>query len=290
MGAIAMPRDSRLGRAGMACPLETTIEIGGMPILVRTENPEFFEILGRRYGGFVNAAAKALFEFNVEIVPAGAVTRQSDAEEVGVNFSAGRWTLERGDFHAEWEPAARVGRIRQAANPYAIDSAMRILHSLLLAKQGGMLVHASSAIRNGRAFLFAGVSGAGKTTMMRLAPPDATLLTDEISYVRPSEAADAAESGYLAYGTPFAGDLAEPGENVSAPVGEIYLLAQGKENKIEAVSETTAVRAVMEGVLFFAKDPELVGHVFESVCELVKRVPVRRLTFMPDARVWELIG
>ena len=172
---------------GVAAPLsvmETIIEIGGMPILVRTDSAEFFEILERRYGGFVNAAAEPLFEFNVEIVPAGTLQRQSEAEEVEVTFSEGRWTLDRGDFHAEWEPAVGVGTIRQTANPYSIDSAMRILHSLLLAKQGGMLLHAASAIRNGRAFLFAGVSGAGKTTMMRLAPEDATLLTDEISYVR----------------------------------------------------------------------------------------------------------
>jgi hypothetical protein len=270
--------------------METTIEIGGMPILVRTDSAEFFQMLERRYGAFVNVAARALFEFNVEIVPAGSMRRVSGSDEVSVNFVGGRWTLERGDFHAEWEPAAGVGRIRQAANPYSIDSALRILHSLLLAKQGGMLVHASSAIKNGRAFLFAGVSGAGKTTMMRLAPRYAILLTDEISYVRRDEAGNACEGGYVAFGTPFAGELATPGENVSAPVGGIYLLAQGRENKIEPVSEAAAVRGIMESVLFFAKDTELVERVFDAVCALVKRVPVKRLTFMPDARVWELIG
>ena len=77
---------------------------------------------------------------------------------------------------------------------------------------------------------------------------------------------------------------------MSAPLGAIYLLAQGRENKIEPVSEAAAVRAVMESVLFFAKDAELVEQVFDAVCALVKRVPVQKLTFMPDARVWELIG
>ena len=89
------------------------------------------------------------------------------------------------------------GEIRQSANPYSIDAALRILHSLILARQGGLLVHAASAVRNGRAFLFAGVSGAGKTTISRLAPADVTLLTDEISYLRRNG------QGYVAYGTPF---------------------------------------------------------------------------------------
>ena len=89
---------------------------------------------------------------------------------------------------------------------------LRIVHTLLLARNGGFLVHASSAIRNGRAFLFSGVSGAGKTTMARLAPPDASLLTDEISYVTRQD------GGYFAVGTPFFGELARVGENLRAPI------------------------------------------------------------------------
>ena len=133
----------------------------------------------------------------------------------------GRWRLERGDFRAEWDPAARQGRIRQSANPYSIDTVLRIVHTLVLAREGGFLLHAASAVRNGRAFVFAGASGAGKTTLARLAPADADLLSDEISYVRRET------GGYYAYGTPFAGELARAGENLRAPLESVYLLAQG---------------------------------------------------------------
>ena len=111
---------------------------------------------------------------------------------------------------------------------------LRIVHSIVLAPQGGLLLHSASAIRNGKAFLFAGVSGAGKTTISRLAPPDATLLTDEISYVRKFDA------GYTAFGTPFTGELAKLGENVSAPIAALYLLAQGPENRIDPVAPAEA--------------------------------------------------
>ncbi len=87
---------------------------------------------------------------------------------------------------------------------------LRIVHTLVLARQGGFLLHAASAVRNGKAFVFAGVSGAGKTTLSRLAPADADVLSDEISYVR-KEA-----GGYYAYGTPFAGEVLG-GENLRAP-------------------------------------------------------------------------
>jgi hypothetical protein len=153
-----------------------------------------------------------------------------------------------------------------------------------LAREAGFLVHAASAVRNGRAFLFAGVSGAGKTTISRLAPPDVEVLTDEISYVR------RAESGYEAFGTPFAGELARVGENIRAPLSGLYLLSQGSSNCIEPVSDLDAARAILESVLFFAQDVELVRLVFQAALDFVSKVPVRRLVFLPDSRAWELIA
>jgi hypothetical protein len=257
------------------------IEIGGLPVRVNTTDAVFLAMLERRYAGFTAPSHRPEFEFDVDLVEAGFA--DSDVE-VKVTRQADRWSLVRGDFAAEWDPARRSGRIRQSANPYSIDAVLRIVHTLSLAREGGFLVHAASAIRNGKAFLFAGVSGAGKTTMTRLAPPDVTLLTDEISYVRKTG------ESYTAFGTPFAGELAKAGENVSAPLAALYLLKQGPANRIEDVTAAEATRGLLANILFFAEDSELVRMVFQAACEFVGRVPVRRLTFTPDARVWELIG
>jgi hypothetical protein len=94
---------------------------------------------------------------------------------------------------------------------------------------------------------------------------------------------------YEAFGTPFAGELERIGENLRAPIAALYLLAQGGENKFQAVSQAEAARALLQNILFFAQDEELVRRVFQSVLDFVGRVPVRRLIFAPDARVWELI-
>ncbi len=261
--------------------LSVVIAIGDVPVRVNTSDPAFVELLQNRYAGFVTAQDHAEFEFDVNLVPPAPSEPDID---VSVTLHSGRWLLQRGDFRAEWDPSARRGWIRQSSNPYSIDAVLRIVHTLVLAKQGGFLLHSASAIRNRKAFLFAGVSGAGKTTISRLAPPDATLLTDEISYVRKQG------SGYIAYGTPFTGELAKIGENTSAPVAALYLLAQGPENRIDPVAIADAGRELLANTLFFAEDPEFVRCAFQSACDFVDRVPVYRLTFVPDARVWELIG
>jgi hypothetical protein len=251
-----------------------------MPIRVNTTDAAFLAMLEGRYSGFIGSSESVEAEFDVDLVQSSFADPDAD---VRVTHRSGRWSLTRGDFCAEWDPATRRGCVRQTANPYSIDAVLRIVHSLLLARQGGLLLHSASVIRNGKAFLFAGVSGAGKTTIARLAPADATLLTDEISYVRKQDA------GYVAFGTPFTGELAKLGENVSAPVAALYLLAQGPENRIEAVAPGEAARSLLANVLFFAEDEELVQAAFHSAFDFANRVPVSRLTFVPDARVWELI-
>lgn len=273
----------------MAAVDALTIAIGGVDVVVRSADPDFIRLLETRYEGFTlsdrggEAARESNgYEFDVDLIPVGdPVHADSDLR---VRREGASWVLDRGDFHATWDPSSRRGRIRQSANPYSMDSVLRIVHTLEMAEAGGLLMHAGSVVRNGKAMLFAGVSGAGKTTITRLAPRDTTLLTDEISYVR-KEA-----QGYFAYGTPFAGELAKSGENVKAPLSAVYLLVQGPENRIDDVPQEQAAREVLKSVLFFAEDQALVQRVFHAACDLVERVPVKRLTFQRNARVWELLG
>jgi hypothetical protein len=260
--------------------LSVVVEIGGVPIRLLSSEPAFIRLIQNRYAGYVSSSNQASFEFDVELTPQEIESRDADAQ---VTWDSGQWLIERGDFRAELNPSTARGRIKQTLNPYSLDSVLRIVHTLLLARKGGFLMHASSAIRNGRAFLFPGVSGAGKTTMARLAPPDAALLTDEISYVTIEE------GRYTAIGTPFFGELARVGENLRAPIECVYLLAKGRENKIEPVTGGDAVRGLLGNILFFARDPEFVKLVFDAAVEFANRIPIRRLTFVPDSRVWELI-
>ena len=256
------------------------VEIGGIPIALSTCDEGFLDLLRQRYDGFLSSSPP---EFELEFDLTGTGPASDDDVRVRRNVDDDEWLIERGDFRARWDPRTGRGSVRQNANPYSLDSVLRILHSLILAERGGFLLHAASAICDGRAYLFSGVSGAGKTTMTRLAPADITLLTDEISYVRPSA------DGYSAFGTPFAGELAKPGENCTAPVSALFFLEKGPENRVDELSSAEAVRRLMRNILFFAEDRGLVEKLFATACDFVARVPIRRLTFYPDARVWDEI-
>ena len=257
-----------------------TVEIGGLPIRLRTPNAAFRAQIAERYSSFLRPESRAEMEFELHFSPPDPLSAE---EKLEVCCEEGRWQLSRGEFRAAFDLHTRRGHLSFIHNPYSVDTVLRIVHSLLLAPAGGLLLHASGGIRGGRGVLFSGVSGAGKTTIAQLAPPDVQLLTDEISYLR------RAGDGFRVYGTPFSGELGIQGQDVSAPLAAIYLIEHGARNRRERVAEAEAVRRLMRNTLFFAQEKRLVADVFSTVCELARRVPVYGLEFLPDARVWEML-
>src|SRR5579864_6020904 len=104
-----------LGHATAVERLGVTIEIGDLPIRLRVDDSSFIRLLETRYTGFITSRREACFEFDIEIAPEGF---GSVEEDVHVQWDSGCWRLDRGDFHAEWNPSSRQGKIRQTANPY----------------------------------------------------------------------------------------------------------------------------------------------------------------------------
>ena len=258
--------------------------IGGTGIRISTSDAAFEEVLRAQYAGFIEPDAGTHTGTPIELTVHLSSPSPADPDaDIEVRNESNLWLMDRGDFHASYDPVSRTGSIRQNANRHGLDSVIRIIHSLTLAERSGFLLHAASAVRSDRAFLFAGPSGAGKTTISSLLPEDVHLLTDEISYVRKSAGC------WMAFGTPFAGELARPGENRHAGVEALFLLRHGHENRIRPLNAAAAVRSILRNVLFFADDSFLTRRLFDTVCEFVDSIGVFELSFLPDDRVWSLI-
>jgi hypothetical protein len=259
-----------------------TVEIGGIPVRFRTADDDFLSLLRAYYGAFVTASCSGQ-PFDVSLQATG--SHSGDPEDVAFRRDGGRVHFGRRGLSADCDLETCCGHADVVEpDTYFSDLLLRMLYTLLLAPQGGFQIHAASHVRNGRAVLFAGLSGSGKTTISRLAPPDTRLLSDEVSVVRRHEGC------YHAFGTPYVSSFGRPGENISAPVAALYLLAHGPENRCERLTGGTAAQALLRNVVFFARDVDLVGPVFQAAYDFLVGIPVYRLTFYPDARVWELIA
>ena len=109
---------------------------------------------------------------------------------------------------------------------YPLDQLL-VIHALGVA--GGALMHAASIAGRDGAFLVAGPSGAGKTTMsLAAAPLGALVLSDERSVVRPAPG-----GGWLVGGTPWPGDGGFAEER-SVPLRALILLEQSDRDELTA--------------------------------------------------------
>jgi hypothetical protein len=142
-----------------------------------------------------------------------------------------------------------------------------------LARRGGLLVHAAGAVVNDRAFVFAGHSGDGKTTLSHLLETEgAELLSDERIALRRNG------SGFTAYGTPWPGE----GNVVSAaayPLGGVFLLRKGSEHRLwDAPRSKLAAELLSRSIVpyYLAHETSLIAGL---IGDLVQSVPLRILEF-----------
>ena len=91
---------------------ESAVEIGGMPILFRTHDSSFREMMIDRYTGFISSLSSPKFEFEVELVTPS-IPRES-REGVQVEMQDGQWHLRRGDFPGAEQVPLGATRQRRA--------------------------------------------------------------------------------------------------------------------------------------------------------------------------------
>jgi energy-coupling factor transporter ATP-binding protein EcfA2 len=149
---------------------------------------------------------------------------------------------------------------------------------------GGALVHAASAVRNGKAYLFFGESGAGKSTLSAV-NTRATIVSDDLSLVLPRDG-----GGLDLVGSPFRGTYEE-----GAPVlGRFPLAAGFRIIKAEKAAVQPVRRAIGFGQLvgnltFVAEAFDARPDLFASVEAAFAGVPLLHLHFRKDDSYWDAI-
>jgi hypothetical protein len=169
-----------------------------------------------------------------------------------------------------------------ANNPYTLDCLLRILLTWMLLPRTGFLLHAATVVHDGRAYIFTGRSGAGKSTVAALSPAG-SVWTDEISLLRREQ------GEWRAYGTPFWGEFRAAGSNSSAPVAGIFGLSQAPENHVEALAPVGLLRNILPNVLFFSREVAATQRLLEILGQAVKEIPGYNLAFRKDKTFWEAL-
>ena len=175
--------------------------------------------------------------------------------------------------------------MKEGFERFAIDNAAMLIYAFRTVSLNTLLFHSSVTVRDGKAYMFLGHSGTGKSTHSRqwlAAFEEAWLLNDDNPVVR------ILESGEVrVYGSPWSGKTAcYVAED--APVQALVQLAQAPENKIERLRMTQAYPYILASVSGLKILPESMDAIYGSIARLLELCPVYRLECLPDTAAAQL--
>jgi len=171
-----------------------------------------------------------------------------------------------------------------------------VYHTACKLKHNGhppaLIVHSCGIIRNDQVLLFAGPSGIGKTTIARLCDDKyGQVLNDEgVLLSRPHQSNDT----LMVKGIPIIGELPHR-LNVTAPLGAIFLLKQGKRTSARRLNQMEAYTRFMRQIarpIYMAKQErrEIYSLIAEFSDEVSKTTPFFELEFTLDREpLWEAV-
>lgn len=141
----------------------------------------------------------------------------------------------------------------------------------LLLSQNAFLLHSSVVTVNGKAVLFSGRSGAGKSTQAKLWAEylGADILNGDRTVVMKKP------DGFYGGGSPWCGS-SRIHRREQAPIAGIFLVNQAEENRVERLGIEAFVPLFSQTIVN-SWDEEFIGRVTGLYADLLAQVPVYRL-------------
>jgi hypothetical protein len=168
---------------------------------------------------------------------------------------------------------------KKIRNPFTFPIDQIIL-MYYLAIKGGAVIHAAGIEINQRGYVFAGRSGAGKTTISRqfAAKKYSGMMSDDRVIIKKTEGI------FRVFGTPWPGE-GGIASNTSAPLHGIFFLSHEETNRIKELKPQKALEKLLPVVSIPWFDREIMPFVLDFCGSLVLNIPSYELFFKPDTEV-----
>ena len=166
---------------------------------------------------------------------------------------------------------------------FSFTSAMNICYIMSTSAYSTELMHASSVIYKGWAYIFLGKSGTGKSTQVAnwlKTIPDCDLMNDDNPIIR------IIDGKAFIYGSPWSGKT-PCYRRVCAPLGAVTKISRAMDNRVERLSPLAAFGIILPSCAAMKWDHTLYSRICDTVTALVSAVPVYVLhcTASPESAI-----
>ncbi len=260
-----------------------TIAVADYAIALHFDHPALAKAVAERYAAFVTDRPAGL-HLRVDYV---GQERDHAMLDQGMAFADGLLRFDAPGYVGHIDEGAGTGQLAISSRQPVeeVDYFLRVAAALLLFREGGFMFHAAGIVRDGRAYLYFGYSGSGKTTVSRLSHAlGDTILNDDLLFLVPSD------GGWMVHSSPFWNPTqVKPNGLDSAPLAGLFRLVQAKTVFTAPMQPGQAVAELVASVPVLGLDPGRTLAILARCQRLSRDVPVHHLHFLPDDSFWPVV-
>ena len=195
-----------------------------------------------------------------------------------------KWIVyNRGDYQVKIDSNYEHA-IVSVHDAFALKHALMNLYSAVIVHlEWGLLIHSSCVVKGKGAYLFAGRSGAGKSTVAQLSSPS-PLLSDEATIVKITA------SAVIVYDSPFRSDTIPDVMVEPCPLAAIHVIHQANYVRRSVKKKIEGIYDLMDKVFYWPHEATETAKILRLYDNLVANVPIYDLYFKKDKTFWEEIS
>jgi len=183
--------------------------------------------------------------------------------------------------HASFDLKKKEAEISPFFNFTFFDFFFRHLFGLVLPSFNGFMLHASSVAKDGRGYIFAGESGSGKSTIIKLSKSFQPLADDSTIIRR-------VRKNFFVFASPFSEKEKIERKNSFFPLGGIYFLVKDKKNYLNKLSPNLVLEKLIVNVWPYLSN-EFLKQAFPLLTQAAEKIPGYTLNFKKADTFWEVI-
>lgn len=179
----------------------------------------------------------------------------------------------------EYKNISVTTRGTDAQKAFGVNNSMMLIYTICTAQHNTLLVHSSVVENSGKAYMFLGKSGQGKSThsdMWVKYIEGSTLINDDNPVIRIAD-----DGTPIVYGSPWSGKRPIY-KNVQYPIGGFAAIEQEKENSIKREEIPVAFGILLSSMSTMKFDKDIHMKICGTISKILSRIPVHTLYCRAD--------
>ncbi len=256
---------------------ELRVNLGAFAIGIWTDSEKVYQRLRDFYRNFLTSE-KPILTICAEILKGDAeVPTLPKVSPHRIAFDAESYSGE-----VDWQSKRALLTLAVKNPVLGVDYFLRVACILTAYHVGGLMVHAAGVEREGKAFLFLGYSGAGKTTTARNSPPG-SVLNDDLLILHP------VNGRWNAFSTPFYNPTQVVPRPGYAGLAKLLYLVKDTSVYLESIGQAQALAEMVACVPTLTVEPFYLKGILARCSEILNSTPYFHLHLKPDDSYWQLL-